>query len=279
MHMSKILILEGDEIFGNELSEKLRAARYETHVAHDGISGFQSILEWKPDLVLLDSILAQSSGYEVLEKIQKDKQARSVPVILITNSGEPTEINRALALGVKDYFVKGKTDFEEIVNKIQMQFSGGVKQKRATDETRIVEEAPGDAMSQKNSPLSSKRIVWVEDDSFLADLITRKLSSLGATLMHAGNGEEAEKIISTKKPDLILLDILLPGMDGYELLKKLKADQELKKIPVILLSNLGQREEVEKGKLLGATRFLIKATVTLDDIVAEIQSVLNGQKA
>jgi DNA-binding response OmpR family regulator len=75
-------------------------------------------------------------------------------------------------------------------------------------------------------------------------------------------------------PDIILLDILLPGLNGFQVLEKVKANDKSKNIPVILLSNLGQKEDIEKGVKLGAAKFLVKATVTLDEIVDEITKVV-----
>ena len=93
-------------------------------------------------------------------------------------------------------------------------------------------------------------------------------------LFHASNGEEAVKIFETETPDVVLLDILLPGIDGFEILKKIRANEKTKNTPVIILSNLGQKTDLEKGKELGATKFLIKATVNLDEIVGEIKKTL-----
>ena len=116
--------------------------------------------------------------------------------------------------------------------------------------------------------------MWVEDDKFLSDIIARKLSTEGCGLVHATEGEQALKLLEKEKPDLILLDILLSGLDGFEILKRIKDNAETKNTPVILLSNLGQKSDIDKGKTLGAARFLIKATVTLDEIVEEIKTVL-----
>ena len=125
-----------------------------------------------------------------------------------------------------------------------------------------------------NQGIAKKKVMWVEDDSFLGDIIARKLSMQGCGLVHATEGEEALKLLEKESPDLILLDILLSGIDGFEILRRIKENEKTKKVPVILLSNLGQKEDVEKGKSLGAARFLIKATVTLDEIVEEIKTVL-----
>ncbi|MDP3661649.1 MAG: response regulator [bacterium] len=262
----KILIIEDDAFLGSVLMQKLAAADYETRLAGDGVSGLAEIRSWKPDLVLLDIILPKMNGYEVLEEKFKDKDIVNIPVVVISNSGQPVEINRALSLGVKDYLVKAQFDPEEVMVKVRTQLGKG-----GAD---AVVSVGGESATPLTGALKGKKVLWVEDDTFLSDLIARKLSTQECTMAHAIDGEEALALAASEHPDVILLDILLPGVDGYEVLKRLKANPQTKSIPVILLSNLGQSDDVEKGKTLGAARFLIKATVTLDEIVAEIKSVL-----
>jgi len=117
-------------------------------------------------------------------------------------------------------------------------------------------------------------ILIIEDDKFLRDLTAHKLEKEGYAVIIAPDGEEAIKIMETTIPQLILLDIVLPGIDGFEVLRQIKVVNSLKNVPVILLTNLGQQEDVERGKSLGAKDFLIKAHVTLDEIVDKIKEIL-----
>jgi DNA-binding response OmpR family regulator len=122
----------------------------------------------------------------------------------------------------------------------------------------------------------STRILIVEDDEFLRSLIARKLEGEKFTVVTAVDGESG-LAAAGDKPDLILLDLLLPGISGFDVLKTLKEKDNLKHIPVIVFSNLGQREDIEKAKNLGVTDYLIKANFTLDDLVVKIKAHL-GQK-
>lgn len=120
-----------------------------------------------------------------------------------------------------------------------------------------------------------KRILLVEDDTFLIDIYTTKLKESGFSVEIAIDGDEAlRKMREKKKPDLLLLDIVLPRIDGWEILEKIKTESKLKDLKIIILSNLGQKEEVEKGLKLGATKYLIKAHYTPSEIVGEIKKVL-----
>lgn len=120
----------------------------------------------------------------------------------------------------------------------------------------------------------AKNILIVEDDDFFRELIAKRLSSEGFDIFEAIDGEQGMEKINQEHPDLIILDILLPGIDGFELLSKIKEDPSVSSIPVVILSNLGQKDEVDKGMRLGATDYLIKAQVTSDEIANKVKSVL-----
>jgi DNA-binding response OmpR family regulator len=110
-------------------------------------------------------------------------------------------------------------------------------------------------------------LLLVEDDSFLIEILVKKFKAADFRVVHAGDGKEALRKAHDEEPDIIMLDIILPGMNGFEILEKLKSDETLADIPVAFLSNLGQKEDVEKGKKLGAVDFIVKANHSLDEIV------------
>ena len=120
----------------------------------------------------------------------------------------------------------------------------------------------------------AKKILIIEDDKFLRELIAQKLLKENYETSEAVDGEEGLKKIKEERPDLILLDLILPGIDGFEVLAKMKEDSALSQIPVIILSNLGQKEDVEKGLKLGAADYLIKAHFTPVEIVEKIRTIL-----
>lgn len=121
-----------------------------------------------------------------------------------------------------------------------------------------------------------KRILIVEDDTFLAGMYVSKLTMEDLEAKLATNGEDGLKIAKEELPDLILLDILLPRMDGFEVLKGLKDDPTTNKIPVILLTNLGQKKDVNRGLELGAKDYLIKAHFMPNEVVAKIKKILKS---
>lgn len=119
--MSKILLVEDEEIIIELLQRKLTQEGYEVSVARNGEEGLKLMREIWPDLVLLDIILPKMSGFEVLEEKNKNLSLKRIPVIIISNSGQPVELSRALKLGVKDWLIKTEFDPQELIEKVIKQ--------------------------------------------------------------------------------------------------------------------------------------------------------------
>lgn len=117
-------------------------------------------------------------------------------------------------------------------------------------------------------------ILLIEDDPLLIDIYSTKLKESGFEVTVAPDGEKGLKSLEAQLPDLVLLDIVLPKQNGWEVLSKIRGDDRFKSLKVVLLSNLGQKEEIEKGLSLGADRYLIKAHFTPTQVVQEIQKLL-----
>jgi len=123
-----------------------------------------------------------------------------------------------------------------------------------------------------------KNILLVEDDPFLADIYTTKLKEAGFSVEVASDGKECLERLKVKMPNLLLLDIVLPQVDGWEILRAVKQDEKYKDLKVIILSNLGQKSEVQKGLEMGADRYMIKAHYTPGEVVEEIKKILKNAK-
>lgn len=121
-----------------------------------------------------------------------------------------------------------------------------------------------------------KSVLLIEDDPFIADIYLTKLKESGFEVDFAEDGEKGLKKIQEKKPDILLLDIVLPNINGWELLRKIKQDEKLKDIKVIILSNLEQKPEIEKGLNLGADKYLIKSHYTPSDVIVEIKKIFHA---
>lgn len=122
----------------------------------------------------------------------------------------------------------------------------------------------------------NKTILLIEDDEFLREICVKKLIKEGFDVSVAVDGEQAIKELDKIEPDLILLDIILPTMNGYEVLQKIKVHKNIKirQVPIIVLSNLGQENDIKKAMDMGATDYLIKAHFTTEEITDKVKKVL-----
>jgi len=123
--------------------------------------------------------------------------------------------------------------------------------------------------------MDKKRILIVEDDNFVAEVYIAKLSEMGYETVLAQNGEEGLTELNKGKIDLILLDILMPIMNGIEMLEEVKKNEEWKNIPVILLTNIGEKESIQKVMEMGVKNYLIKSHFTPAEVIEKIESVFS----
>ena len=122
------------------------------------------------------------------------------------------------------------------------------------------------------------KILLVEDDTFLVEMYTTKFELEGFEVLSAEDGKKGLEMAAKDNPDIILLDILMPKMDGFEVLDELQKDAKTKDIPVILLTNLGQKDDVKKGFEKGAVGYLIKAHFMPSEVVDKIKKILEEHK-
>jgi len=120
----------------------------------------------------------------------------------------------------------------------------------------------------------AKTILIAEDDKFLVNVYRVKFTKAGFNVVIAEDGEQTIQALAKLKPDIILLDLIMPVKDGFEVLKEVRANSNLKDIPIVVASNLGQDEDIKRAKLLGATDYFIKANVHLPDLVAMISKMV-----
>src|SRR3989344_130521 len=186
----RIVLIEDEEVLVNLLTAKLVKAGYDVRAALDGIAGLELIHAEKPDLVLLDMMLPRLSGFGVLEKLNEEKLLPGLPVMIISNSGQPIEIDRAKKLGIRDYLIKVNFDLEEVITKVNIIFNA-LKDKRADP-------------AQTNAA----RVLIVEDEVFLLELLERKFSQEGVKTFRAMDAETARAVLAREDVDGILLDVL-----------------------------------------------------------------------
>ncbi|MEA3449892.1 MAG: response regulator [Patescibacteria group bacterium] len=272
MHKAKILIIEDEEVLVQVISAKLNKVGYSVEIAVNGEEGLKKINDYQPDLILLDIVMPKVNGYEVLEQMQKE--GIKIPVIIISNSGQAVEIEKAETLGAVDFLVKANFSPEEVLTKVKNYLTQALNAGQLESKTEKKSEIKPEI--NKEVQQLGVKIFLVEDDSFLSDICGKKLINEGYSVYTAVDGKEAVNGIAQAKPDLVLLDIILPSMDGFQVLSaiRLNQDEKVSNVPIIMLSNLGQEEDVKKAMDAGANDYLIKAHFTTEDIINKIKEIL-----
>ncbi|MCL4366569.1 response regulator [Patescibacteria group bacterium] len=128
-----------------------------------------------------------------------------------------------------------------------------------------------------STPNQTKNIVIIEDETFIADIYAREFTKAGFQVKVANDGPSGLKLLTEERFDILLLDIMLPGMHGLEVLRQWRIKNPSSNMPVLLLTNLGQDEVIKEAFNLGAQGYLIKSSYTPQQVVAEVKNALSGQ--
>jgi DNA-binding response OmpR family regulator len=260
--MKKILIIEDENSLGEVLVKKMNTSGYEATWIHDGAEGLATLKTLKPDLLITDIFLPSLNGFEIVARKNAEPAIASIPVILLSNSlySSKGDDIPAASRGTLEVLVKANITPDHVLEKV-----------RAILEPAAA--AAAQAAAQAFS-IQGKKILLVEDDAFLGSILVKHLTTSGAEVNHVTTGEAALTQFKEHTPDIALLDILLPGMNGLDVLMHVRQEPTLEHVPVIMISNFNQTDERTKAEKLGAT-FVVKALVTPDGIVNEIKKILS----
>lgn len=262
-----ILIAENDLAHLDLLKKTLMSDGYSVRTATDGAGALAGITAERPGLVLLDLLLPSLDGFQIMDRLREE--GINLPVIIIADSEQRADVERALnTYGARSVVFKPDIDKADVLAKVR-----AVMAETTTASLRTEYSLPISSLT-KNQRTS---LLLVEDDKFLRELLVKKLKGEGFSISEAVDGESALRMLEGggDPPQLVLLDLLLPGIHGFEVLKRIKANASTASLPVVILSNLGQEEDINKAKLLGAEDFLVKAKYAPAEIVARVKEILN----
>nr|MDQ2933189.1 response regulator [bacterium] len=216
--------------------------------------GLQALYDALPHMILVNVILPDMDGYEILQKKAAEPLLVKIPVLLISTQGTPINMQKVPQGAVTEFIFGLHADTSEILNKVNKTFGY---------ETVVGE----------TGPVNKKKVVWMEDDKLIETILKKKFIASGFDLYHVKDGAEALEVLKTTTPDVVVLDLMVPGINGFELLQKIKMDPRLKKVPTMILSNLNKQSDIDRAKMLGADKFLVKAAASLDQIVEEVRAM------
>lgn len=255
--MAKILLVEDEELLRKIYRKKLELAQFEVETAADGKEGLAKAREFKPDLILLDIFMPKLNGIEVLKEIKAATELKGIPVVMLTNIAGSAAIQECLQAGALGYIIKSSGTPSKLLREIKKFI--GVR-------CRIED-------SQKSN------ILIIEDTTVLQRMYTSRLKEDGYEVNLARDGGEGLYKALNTDPDLVLLDLMLPKVDGFHILAELRKNPKTQKTPVIILSNQGQAEDATKALQLGANDYIVKINTPPSSVLKKIQVLLSQREA
>lgn len=280
-----VVLIEDNTMLADIIAQKLRKLGSEVYTFANGLEGVAGIRHHRPDIVLLDIMLPIMNGYEVLQVMQEERLTEQSPVLVISNSGQPVELSRVLELGAKDYLVKADFTPQEVLDKARViitnhrqdgKSDGANAATGAADDKKALEVNPaiGGLEQAKESSDDPIRVVVVEDDPMLRNMLAMKFSKQqGLLYMFVSEGDQAIDSIKSFEPDVVVLDLMLPGMDGFEIFEAMKAEESTAALPVIIFSNKNDQSDRDRATELGAAKYLVKAMTDLNELMQLIVSL------
>ncbi len=237
---TSILIVDDDETNRDILSRRLLREGYTVEQAADGRQALNLLEVERYDLILLDIMMPGMDGYEVLLKIKNDPRLHDIPVIMFSAVADRFSMDRCQTLGAYDYLIKPCE-----VTMLKARMWRCLFELKLNRPTNRAEHPP-------------RVILIVEDNALNRDLLSRRVKKLGHIPLIAASGDEGLTLLEQNTVDLILLDIMMPRMDGCELLQTLRSRQPLRNVPIIMVSALGDNASLERCRNLGADDFVVK---------------------
>lgn len=270
-----VVIVEDEAVLRDLLAQKLSAEGFRVETAGDGEAGLALIKKSQPDLVLLDLAMPKMSGLEVLDALKEDAECASIPVVVISNSGEGFEVQDVLRRGARDVLVKTDLTPNEVLKKVKrvLEKQPTVKRRRPAPVKNI--SAHRTAKQESHSLASSRQAVLIiEDDPFLGDALKLRLEREGISVTLCRTGREGLAALRLQIPPLIVVDVLLPDADGFQLLQKIQKRPRASSSHFLLLSNVEQESHRERVQSMDRTDYAVKANLTTEEIVKKMKDAL-----
>ena len=256
---ARILIVDDEPMNVKLLTAQLEGNNYEIIQAYGGKQAVDKAFARQPDLILMDVMMPDLDGFAATSKLKNDPQTRSIPIILITALSGTDDKIQGLEIGAEEFLNKpvSKTELNARV-KSMLRLRQYQEQLiiRSQSEAVFSESSDRPFVSEEEHVLP--KILLVEDDQKDVKLIENYLADQPYEVITAYDGEEALALALKENIDLILLDILLPGSDGFEICNRLKQMDETKNIQIVLVTSLSDLESRIKGVEMGADDFLVK---------------------
>jgi two-component system cell cycle response regulator len=258
-HKPKVLIVDDEPLNVKLLAGVLSSEQFETIPAYNGDEALQKVEAESPDLILLDIMMPGINGYEVIRRLRSDSENRDIPVILVTALDGTDNKIMGLEAGA-DEFINKPVNQAELLARVKSLIRLKQYQDQLKAQTHSINSFTPETKEKKSSQkeINLPSILLVEEDERDAKLIQTYLYGEPCRIKLARSGEEAISCARQERIDVILLDILLPGMDGFEVCRILKETEQTRNIQIIAVTSLLDLDSKVRGIELGADDYLVK---------------------
>lgn len=285
----KLLIIEDNELNRDMLSRRLQRLGYDTIIAIDGQSGVAAAQAHSPDLIIMDLSLPGMDGWEATRLLKGSANTRSIPIVALTAHAVSSDREQAIAAGCDDYDTK-PVDIQRLVGKIERLLGGTPSSSKTAISpippqqavqpapARIAEAPPPPATASaakvaRAAAAVTGKLLIVEDNELNRDMLSRRLTRLGYEILIAINGEQGVEMARSENPELILMDMSLPGLDGWEASRLLKADPATLHIAIIALTAHAMTSDRDKAIAAGCDDYDTKP-VEMKRLLGKIETWL-----
>jgi sigma-B regulation protein RsbU (phosphoserine phosphatase) len=262
---TSILVIDDDITIRKIICHHLKANNYKAFEAPGAREGFKILEEVKVDLVLCDVTMDEMDGFSFCHKVRENENYRAVPFIFVTAKTSQEDKNRALEAGGDDIITK-PFDINDLLIKVKALL-------RRSDIYKIYGAKKN--FEQSLNQTAASRIVLIDDDTSMARLFQYNLIKSGFECLIAEGAEEGMKLIKSNPPDIIISDIMMPLIDGFEFRRMLLADDQLRHIPFIFLTSKGTEKDILEGYDMGIADYVVK-TAGPRIIVAKVNAILKS---
>jgi CheY-like chemotaxis protein/anti-sigma regulatory factor (Ser/Thr protein kinase) len=262
MTMARVLVIEDDANNLDVAQRIIRAAGHEPLSATDGAAGIETARAEHPDAILVDLLLPRVDGWTVTKTLREEEWAREIPIIAVSALAMQQDRARAIEAGCDDFVSKPYAPSELRAVLARFLEEGGA------------ETTPGVRVrTTRAKPEPLGRVLVVDDEPANVELLVRRLESLGADSIRASNGEDALAIAEREMPDLILLDVMMPGISGFDTCRRLKMNDRTAPIPVIFATARTEKEDLSHGFEVGGIDYITKPIEPLE-LAARVRSAI-----
>jgi len=272
--MSKIIVVEDDPMLGEIYQKKFSEAGFEMKLVASGKAVESEVAGFQPEMVLLDIVLPDMDGYEILDCLAKNDSTRAVPIYVFSNLSAKEDIERATSLGAKGFLTKSNFTPSQLVEEVKKILGSQGNVATLPEQANIPTSSGSEKVISNQQESNGSKVLIIEDEDIFIEMFGDKLKQEGFEVVSAKNGKWGLKEAENGGFDCIIMDMMMPAMNGYEAIKELRADEDSKNIPIIILSNSALDSEVEQALALGVNEYYIKTQVTPGEVANRVKELI-----